>query len=193
MSTRLELGGFSSPHSPEGRANLVGPPPWHYVGDLLVVEYSGRSSRGGRRAAGRPRAASGVPDGWLRCSSTGSRERAGRVRTGRSVALGSTRSSSSPSTRSGRVRRSRTAPIYGWIATSRWRVSAGSRAFRRSSGSIWMTRTFGLERLGRPWSEDRGPHTAAPAPPTSGASREADSDARAPQSGTAPPTTRRRS
>lgn len=33
------LKGFSSPHSPEGRANLVGPPPWHYVGDLLVVEY----------------------------------------------------------------------------------------------------------------------------------------------------------
>lgn len=33
------LKGYSTPHSPEGRANLVGPPPWHYVGDLLVVEY----------------------------------------------------------------------------------------------------------------------------------------------------------
>ena len=32
------LKGYSSPHSPEGRANLVGPPPWHYVGDLLVIE-----------------------------------------------------------------------------------------------------------------------------------------------------------
>ena len=33
------LRGFSSPRSPEGRANLVSHPPWHYVGDLLVVEY----------------------------------------------------------------------------------------------------------------------------------------------------------
>jgi len=31
--------GYSSPLSPLGRANLVGPPPWHYVGDLLIVEY----------------------------------------------------------------------------------------------------------------------------------------------------------
>jgi acetoacetate decarboxylase len=33
------LKGFSTPHSPLGRANLVGPPPWHYVGDMLVVEF----------------------------------------------------------------------------------------------------------------------------------------------------------
>ncbi|CAN5425744.1 acetoacetate decarboxylase family protein [soil metagenome] len=31
--------GFSTPHSPDGLANLVGPPPWHYVGDLLVIDY----------------------------------------------------------------------------------------------------------------------------------------------------------
>jgi acetoacetate decarboxylase len=33
------LKGYSTPRSPQGRANLVGPPPWHYVGDMLVVEY----------------------------------------------------------------------------------------------------------------------------------------------------------
>ena len=33
------LSGYSLPRSPEGRASLVPPPPWHYVGDFLVIEY----------------------------------------------------------------------------------------------------------------------------------------------------------
>jgi len=33
------LHGYSSPLSPEGRASLVPAPPWHYVGDFLVLEY----------------------------------------------------------------------------------------------------------------------------------------------------------
>jgi acetoacetate decarboxylase len=33
------LRGYSLPRSPEGRASLVPPPPWHYVGDFLVVDY----------------------------------------------------------------------------------------------------------------------------------------------------------
>jgi hypothetical protein len=31
--------GFSLPLSPEGRAGLVPMPPWHYVGDFLVIDY----------------------------------------------------------------------------------------------------------------------------------------------------------
>ena len=31
--------GYSLPLSPAGRASLVPPPPWHYVGDFLVLEY----------------------------------------------------------------------------------------------------------------------------------------------------------
>jgi acetoacetate decarboxylase len=31
--------GYSSPRSPEGRASLVPYPPWHYVGEFLVLEY----------------------------------------------------------------------------------------------------------------------------------------------------------
>ena len=30
---------YSLPRSPEGRASLVPPPPWHYVGDFLVLEF----------------------------------------------------------------------------------------------------------------------------------------------------------
>jgi hypothetical protein len=31
--------GYSLPLSPEGRASLVPAPPWHYVGDFLVIDY----------------------------------------------------------------------------------------------------------------------------------------------------------
>ncbi len=31
--------GYTAPRSPEGRASLVPYPPWHYVGDFLVLEY----------------------------------------------------------------------------------------------------------------------------------------------------------
>lgn len=34
-----ELSGYSLPRSPDGRASLVPKPPWHYVGDFLVLEY----------------------------------------------------------------------------------------------------------------------------------------------------------
>jgi len=33
------LRGYSLPRSPEGRSSLVPAPPWHYVGDFLVIEY----------------------------------------------------------------------------------------------------------------------------------------------------------
>lgn len=39
MSTRPELRGYTTPLSPGGRAGLVPPPPWHYVGEMLVIEY----------------------------------------------------------------------------------------------------------------------------------------------------------
>jgi acetoacetate decarboxylase len=31
--------GYTFPLSPDGRASLVPPPPWHYAGDFLIVEY----------------------------------------------------------------------------------------------------------------------------------------------------------
>src|SRR5918994_1198139 len=35
----MALSGYSLPLSPEGRASLVPAPPWHYVGDFIVLEY----------------------------------------------------------------------------------------------------------------------------------------------------------
>jgi hypothetical protein len=35
----VPLTGYTIPRSPEGRSSLVPYPPWHYVGDFLVVEF----------------------------------------------------------------------------------------------------------------------------------------------------------
>ncbi len=35
----MTLHGYTIPRTPEGRASLVPPPPWHYVGDFLVVDF----------------------------------------------------------------------------------------------------------------------------------------------------------
>jgi acetoacetate decarboxylase len=34
-----ELQGFMYPRSPRGEASIVPPPPWHYSGDVLTIEY----------------------------------------------------------------------------------------------------------------------------------------------------------
>jgi acetoacetate decarboxylase len=37
--TTSHLQGYTVPRTPSGRASLVPPPPWHYVGDFLVVDF----------------------------------------------------------------------------------------------------------------------------------------------------------
>jgi acetoacetate decarboxylase len=39
MSQRKYPVGYTAPLSPDGRAGIVPPPPWHYSGDFLIVEY----------------------------------------------------------------------------------------------------------------------------------------------------------
>lgn len=39
LCVAMSLRGYSLPRSPEGRAGLVPQPPWHYVGEFLVIEY----------------------------------------------------------------------------------------------------------------------------------------------------------
>jgi acetoacetate decarboxylase len=38
----MSLRGYTTPRTPSGGASLVPPPPWHYVGDFLVVDYHAR-------------------------------------------------------------------------------------------------------------------------------------------------------
>ncbi len=35
----MTLQGYTVPRTPAGRAGLVPPPPWHYVGDFLVIDF----------------------------------------------------------------------------------------------------------------------------------------------------------
>ena len=35
----MTLRGYTAPLSPDGRAGIVPPPPWHYSGDFLIAEY----------------------------------------------------------------------------------------------------------------------------------------------------------
>ena len=35
----MAVTGYTIPRSPGGRSSIVPYPPWHYVGDFLVVEY----------------------------------------------------------------------------------------------------------------------------------------------------------
>jgi Acetoacetate decarboxylase (ADC) len=35
----MTLHGYSAPRTPTGHASLVAPPPWHYVGEFLVVDF----------------------------------------------------------------------------------------------------------------------------------------------------------
>jgi acetoacetate decarboxylase len=35
----MPLRGYTIPRSPEGRSSLVPYPPWHYVGDFLVIDF----------------------------------------------------------------------------------------------------------------------------------------------------------
>jgi acetoacetate decarboxylase len=35
----MALRGYTAPLTPDGRAGIVPPPPWHYSGDFLIVEY----------------------------------------------------------------------------------------------------------------------------------------------------------
>ncbi len=35
----MTLQGYTVPRTPSGRASLVPPPPWHYVGDFIVIDF----------------------------------------------------------------------------------------------------------------------------------------------------------
>ena len=96
--------GYTIPRSPEGRASLVPYPPWHYVGDFLVVEYWADPDAGGVVPPGGARARTRTPAAAPRSSPTGSRAR--RAATSSSTRRArSTGSSSSSSTRCSTARR----------------------------------------------------------------------------------------
>ena len=132
--------GYTVPRTPEGRSSLVPYPPWHYVGEFLVIEYWAD-----------PAAVAFLPEGIEphpdpgRCAfvaPTGSRAR-------RAATSSSTRRA--PSTR--RCSSSSTALLDGeevticpyiWVDRDFALARGWIQGFPKKLGSIWITRTFGL-------------------------------------------------
>ncbi len=138
-----ELRGYSLPRSPEGRAGLVPRPPWHYAGDFLVLEYWADPDA---VAAVLPPGLEPYPDDpgraaalfvdWQSC--TDSREEL--LDPARSqyrefflvvnALLGGELVTTCP---------------YIWVDRDFALVRGWIQGFPKKLGSVWMTRTFGLD------------------------------------------------
>lgn len=141
------LKGYSSPRSPEGRSGIVPPPPWHYVGDMLVIEFWADPAAA---AAVLPAPLEPHPDGgraaamfldWQSCSDSGDElidpSRAqykeffvtvNALYEGEEVAY---------------------CP-YIWVDRDFALARGWIQGFPKKLGSVWVTRTFGLEAKADP-------------------------------------------
>lgn len=143
-----DLQGYSLPRSPEGRASLVPPPPWHYVGDFLVLEFWADPDA---VAAVLPSGLEPFPDDpgraaalfvdWQSCTG------------GRGELLDPARSQYrecflvvNALLDSEHV----TTCPYIWVDRDFALVRGWIQGFPKKLGSVWMTRTFGLECLADP-------------------------------------------
>ena len=141
------LKGYSSPRSPEGRSGIVPPPPWHYVGDVLVIEFWADPAAA---AAVLPAPLEPHPDGgraaamffdWQSCSDSGgelvdpSRSQykeffvtVNALYEGEEVAF---------------------CP-YIWVDQDFALARGWIQGFPKQIGSVWITRTFGLDTTADP-------------------------------------------
>lgn len=140
--------GYSLPLSPDGRANLVPPPPWHYVGDFVVIDYWADPAacaavlpEGIEPFAEDPGRAAVVFADWQSCT------------TGQSELIDPTRSQYKEAfivvtgVLDGEV--VTTCP-YIWVDQDFALVRGWIQGFPKKLGSVWMTRAFGLGTLADP-------------------------------------------
>jgi len=137
------LQGYSLPRSPEGKASLVPLPPWHYVGDFLVLEYWADSEavaavlpQGLEPFAEDPGRAAALFVDWQSC--TDSREEL--LDPARSqykefflvvnALLDGEHVTTCP---------------YIWVDRDFSLARGWIQGFPKKLGSIWLTRTFGLD------------------------------------------------
>ncbi len=144
----MTVRGFSLPRTPDGRSSLVPSPPWHYVGDFLVLEYwadpaavAATLPDGLEPLTGDPGRCAALFVDWQSCV------------TDRNELLDPARSQyreffivvnalldGQPVT---------TCP-YIWVDRDFALVRGWIQGFPKKLGSIWMTRTFGLDCLADP-------------------------------------------
>ncbi|MGI9117335.1 MAG: acetoacetate decarboxylase family protein [Gaiellales bacterium] len=140
--------GYSLPLSPGGRANLVPPPPWHYVGDFVVVDYWADPAAvaavlppGIEPYAADPGRAAVIFADWQSCT-TDRNELVDPARSQYKEAfivvngkLGDEHVTTCP---------------YIWVDRDFALVRGWIQGFPKKLGSVWMTRSFGLGTLADP-------------------------------------------
>ena len=151
---------------PGGRASIVPYPPWHYVGDFLVVDYWADPGQAVVVPPRGARPASGCRPLCVRCSPTGSRARSGGgelIDPSRSqykevflvvnALLDGEEVTTCP---------------FIWVDRDFALTRGWIQGFPKKLGSIWITRTFGLDSPADPGVSGRA--FGGRAPRTSGAS-----------------------
>ncbi len=142
------LKGYSLPRSPEGRASLVPAPPWHYVGDFMVLEYWADPEavravlpQGLEPYADDPGRAAALFVDWQSCSDAGGE----LVDPARSqyreffIVVNALLDGEVVTT----------CP-YIWVDRDFALARGWIQGFPKKLGSIWMTRDFGLESKASP-------------------------------------------
>lgn len=138
----MPLTGFTIPRSPGGRASIVPYPPWHYVGDFLVVEYWADPEKA---VSCLPAGLDPHPDAgrcaavfadWQSCSESGgelldpSRSQYKEVFLVVNALLDGEEVTTCP---------------FIWVDRDFALTRGWLQGFPKKLGSIWITRTFGLE------------------------------------------------
>jgi acetoacetate decarboxylase len=141
-----ELKGFFPPRSPEGKASLVPPPPWHYSGDVLTIEYRTDPDRvvallpdGVAPAEEDPGAVAIIWADWQSCSDSGE-ELLDPVRSQYKECFVVVRC------RYGGDTFSRC--VYIWVDKDFALARGWYQGYPKKLGSIWMTRPVSVGRAG---------------------------------------------
>jgi acetoacetate decarboxylase len=144
----MAVHGYTVPRSPEGRASLVPRPPWHYVGDFLVLEFwadpdavAAVLPEGLEPYADDPGRAAALFVDWQSCTDS-RRELIDPARSQYkefflvvNARLAGTHVTTCP---------------YIWVDRDFALARGWIQGFPKKLGSVWMTRTFGLDCLADP-------------------------------------------
>jgi len=143
----MTLQGYTIPRTAEGRSSLVPPPPWHYVGNFLVVDFWADPDAatallpGGLDPHPDPGRCSAVVAEWQGYSETGkelidpSRSQYSEFYIVVNALLDGEEVTTCP---------------YCWVDQDFALVRGWIQGFPKKLGSVWQTRTFGLDTLADP-------------------------------------------